>query len=55
MEEKNSVGAPSKPEDERQVTFTVNCKKKNLEVIKPLAKSYVKELDKKDWSKVTNQ
>lgn len=43
---KKTAGAPSKPEEEKQVGFIVTCKKKNLSVIKPKVKAYIKKLDK---------
>jgi len=43
---KKQMGAPKKPEEEIQTPFTVSCKKKNVEVIKPKVKAYIKKLDK---------
>ena len=43
---KKKVGPPEKPEEERQVPFTVSCKKKNLETIRPKVKAFIKKLDK---------
>lgn len=40
-------GAPKKDEGDIQKQFTVSCKKKNIEVIKPLVKQYIKKLDEK--------
>ena len=44
--EKKKMGAPKKDEEEKQATFSVTCKKKNLPVIKPKVKAYIKKLDK---------
>lgn len=43
---KKKMGAPKKDEDEIQVPFSVSCKKKNIDVIKPKVKKYIKKLDK---------
>jgi len=43
---KKALGAPKKPKEDIQVPFTVSCKKKNLAVIKPKVKLYIKKLDK---------
>lgn len=53
--EAKKAGPPAKDDDEKQQPFTVSCKKKNVEVIKPMVKEWVKELDKKDWSKDQKQ
>lgn len=49
MSDKKPRGGPPKADGDKQTTFSVNCKVKNVAAIKPLVKEYVKDLDKKDW------
>jgi hypothetical protein len=55
MSDKKPVGGPPKSDGDKKTTFSVNCMKKNVEIIKPMVKEWVKDLDKKDWSKEAKQ